>query len=90
MGRRYDLGTVGVAAEEWAKLTGGKVEVTKVPFAERPIKFAGLIATQDSTVDLLYASGQFVQQFGDRLYENLSEDPYKTTLATSATICRQP
>lgn len=60
------------AAAEWAAKTGGKVNVTAVPFSERAIKFAGLISSRDSSIDLLYASGAFVAQFGDKLYEDLS------------------
>lgn len=59
------------AAVEWEKATGGKVVVTPVPFAERSIKFAGLVTAQDSSIDLLYAAGGFVGKFGDRLYEDL-------------------
>ena len=61
------------AATEWGKLTGGTAVVTVVPFAERALKFAGLIAGQDSSIDLLYISGQFAGQFGDRLYDDLSD-----------------
>jgi multiple sugar transport system substrate-binding protein len=62
------------AGEEWSALTGGKVVVTPVPFAERALKFAGLVAAQDPSVDLLYISGQFAGQFGDALYMAL-DDP---------------
>lgn len=61
------------AAVAWQEATGGEVVVTPVPFAERGIKFAGLVSAQDASVDLLYASGDFVGRFGDRLYENLSD-----------------
>jgi ABC-type glycerol-3-phosphate transport system substrate-binding protein len=60
------------AAAEWSAMTGGQVVVTVVPFGERALKFAGVISAQDPTVDLLYISGQFAGQFGDRLYEDLS------------------
>lgn len=59
------------AATQWEELTGGKVEVTPVPFAERAIKFAGLVTAQDPSIDLLYAAGSFVGRFGSRLYEDL-------------------
>ena len=61
------------AAKEWGALTGGTAVVTLVPGAERALKFAGLIAAQDASIDLLYASDQFVHQFGTRLYANLSD-----------------
>ncbi|CAN5621221.1 sugar ABC transporter substrate-binding protein [soil metagenome] len=61
------------AAAEWAELTGGSVQVEVIPFAERSIKFAGLIAGQDSSIDVLYIYSDFAGRFGDRLYENLSD-----------------
>jgi ABC-type glycerol-3-phosphate transport system substrate-binding protein len=61
------------AAAEWSALTGGTAVVTVVPFGERALKFAGVIAAQDPAVDLLYAGGQFAAQFGDRLYLDLSD-----------------
>jgi multiple sugar transport system substrate-binding protein len=69
-------GPAKAAAEEWSTETGGTVVVTAIPFAERSIKFAGLISAQDASVDLLYAAGSFVGRFGDRLYENLSDSKY--------------
>ena len=74
-----------IAADGWKQLTGGTVNVEVIPFAERAIKFAGLIAGQDASVDLLYAYSGFVGQFGDRLYENLSEPPY-SAIDTSAFV----
>lgn len=59
------------AAEKWKAATGGTAVVTVVPFAERALKFAGLISAQDPSIDLLYISGQFAGQFGDRLYDDL-------------------
>jgi ABC-type glycerol-3-phosphate transport system substrate-binding protein len=68
-------GTTGPPAEkaaaDWEAATGGKAVITVVPFAERALKFAGLISSQDSTVDGLYISGDFAGRFGDRLYEDL-------------------
>jgi ABC-type glycerol-3-phosphate transport system substrate-binding protein len=59
------------AAVGWEKATGGKVVVTPVPFAERSIKFAGLISGQDPSIDLVYAGGAFVGKFGTKLYDDL-------------------
>lgn len=59
------------AAAEWEAATGGKAVITVVPFAERALKFAGLISAQDPAVDVLYISGQFAGQFGDRLYDDI-------------------
>ena len=73
-------GTTGPVSQRYAagfeELTGAKVEVTIVPFAERAIKFAGLVASQDGTIDVLYGAGSFVGQFGDRLYDNLDDPAY--------------
>ena len=66
-------GPAEAAGAEWAKLTGGTVQVEVIPFAERSIKFAGLIAGQDPSIDLLYIYSDFAGRFGDRLYENLSD-----------------
>ena len=63
-------GTVGPPAEKaaagWKAATGGTAVITVVPFAERALKFAGLISAQDPSVDLLYVSGDFAGRFGDR------------------------
>ena len=59
-------------ATEWEAETKGVVKREVIPGAERAIKFAGLIATQDPSVDILYGWTQFIGQFGDRLYEDLT------------------
>ena len=71
-------GPAEAAAADWEALTGGKVVVTLVPFAERALKFAGVISAQDAAVDLLYISGDFAGRFGDRLYDPITVDssPY--------------
>jgi len=70
-------GTTGGPAEqaavEFGELTGAEVLVERVPFEERALRFAGLIAGQDGSVDILTNNGQYAGQFGDRLYENLSD-----------------
>jgi ABC-type glycerol-3-phosphate transport system substrate-binding protein len=66
-------GPAEAAAAEWSARTGGDVVVTVVPFGERALKFAGVVAAQDPAVDLLYSSGQFATQFGDRLYVDLND-----------------
>jgi ABC-type glycerol-3-phosphate transport system substrate-binding protein len=89
------------AAKEWEKLTGGKVVVTEVPYDERSIKFAGLVSSQDSSIDLLYVSGEFVGRFGDRLYDGLNSSDYNIdtsiyvpatlpVLSNSGTLCGLP
>ena len=66
-------GPAQAAGEEWAALTGGTVQVEVIPFDERSLKFAGIIASQDPSIDLLYIYSDFAGRFGDRLYENLSD-----------------
>jgi multiple sugar transport system substrate-binding protein len=76
-------GTTGPPAEkaaaEWGAATGGKAVITVVPFAERALKFAGLISAQDPAVDVLYLSGDFAGRFGDRLYEDLDAQNVDTS-----------
>ncbi|MBX3029015.1 MAG: extracellular solute-binding protein [Chloroflexi bacterium] len=76
------------AAAEWSALTGGQVVVTVVPFGERALKFAGIVAAQDPSVDLLYSGGQFTAQFGDRLYVDLADPALAvdTSIYVPATI----
>ena len=59
-------------AAGWEALTGGKAVVTVVPYAERAIKFAGFVATQDGSMDLLYGDPAFTHRFGDRLFMDLN------------------
>jgi multiple sugar transport system substrate-binding protein len=57
-----------------------------VPGAERKIKFAGLIATADTAIDVLYGWTQFVAQFGDRLYVDLEGMGFDTSPFVPAII----
>lgn len=59
-------------AAGWAARTGGKAVVQVVPFAQRAIKFAGFVASQDGSMDLLYADPSFIGQFSSRLYMDLT------------------
>jgi ABC-type glycerol-3-phosphate transport system substrate-binding protein len=61
------------AAPMWAAATGGTAIPEVVPFAERAIRFAGLIVNNDPAFDLLYAAQSFVRRFGDRLYLPLAD-----------------
>lgn len=75
-------GPAEAAAADWEALTGGKVVVTTVPFAERALKFAGVISAQDQSVDLLYISGDFAGRFSDRLYDPITVDTSQYVPAT--------
>jgi ABC-type glycerol-3-phosphate transport system substrate-binding protein len=67
-----DLPAMTEYAAGWKALTGGEVNVAVVPFAERAIKFAGFIASQDGSMDLLYGGPAFVNKFGERLFMDLT------------------
>jgi ABC-type glycerol-3-phosphate transport system substrate-binding protein len=57
----------------WEDLTGGKVVVTNIPYAERRAKLAGIIATADPTYDLAYAYESWIPGFDERLYVDISD-----------------
>ena len=62
---------IDAVAGQFETASHAKVAREIVPGAERAIKFAGLIATGDTAIDILYGWTQFVGQFGDRLYSDL-------------------
>lgn len=72
-------------AAGWKALTGGEAVVTVVPYAERAIKFAGFIASQDGSMDLLYGGPAFVNKFGERLFMDLTGRVDTTDLLSSVT-----
>jgi len=57
----------------WEAKTGGKVVATLVPYAERALKFASDIVSQNPNFDLYFASKDFVAQFAERLYVPVSD-----------------
>jgi ABC-type glycerol-3-phosphate transport system substrate-binding protein len=59
--------------EAWAGATGGNNFFNNVPFDEKPVVLAGIIATQDSQWDVMYTYDKFMQQFGRALLIPLSE-----------------
>lgn len=59
------------AKASWEPRTGGKVEMTTLDFGDVPIKYAGVIASQDATVDVLYTYAGFMGQFGERIYDDI-------------------
>lgn len=69
----------------WKALTGGTAVVTVVPYAERAIKFAGFVATQDGSMDLLYGDPAFVGKFGERLFMDLTGKLDTSALLSSVT-----
>ena len=59
------------AKASWEPRTGGKVEISSLDFGDVPIKYAGVIASQDSSVDVVYTYAGFMGQFGERLYDDI-------------------
>jgi len=57
----------------WKAATGGDVSITNVPFGDRPAKIAGLIASKDSSFDLIYMYDGYMKRYGDRLLLDLTD-----------------
>jgi multiple sugar transport system substrate-binding protein len=74
------------AAKVWNQKTGGTAVVNEIPFSDRAVKYAGYIATQDSSVDVVYAYSGYIGQFGDRLYEDISHLAGDTSDFVQATL----
>ena len=55
------------------------------------MKFAGIIASQDSSFDVIYAYSGFIGQFGERLYEDITATAGDTSdfLAGPLTVMQQ-
>ena len=51
-----------------------------------PIKYAGVIATQDPSVDVLYTYAGFMGQFGDRIYDDIGSLVGDTSAYLPATL----
>ena len=64
----------GTAA--WKAATGGDATEDNVDFASKQIKQAGIIATQDSSYDMMYttASYGYIQKFAERLLLPVTSD----------------
>jgi ABC-type glycerol-3-phosphate transport system substrate-binding protein len=61
------------AITSWESRTGGKVNFTLVPFEEIAVKWAGYLAAEDDSVDVLYGLEQLVGQYGPQLYTDLTD-----------------
>jgi ABC-type glycerol-3-phosphate transport system substrate-binding protein len=77
---------IKAAIDSWSKRTGGNVQFTIIGFTDVPIKYAGYIAAQDSSVDVLYAADPFVGQFQDKLYLDITHQVGNTSVFLPATI----
>ncbi|HEX2681324.1 MAG TPA: extracellular solute-binding protein, partial [Candidatus Dormibacteraeota bacterium] len=62
-----------LAQTAWKTKTGGDVNITNVPFGDRPAKIAGLIASKDSSFDLIYMYDGYMKRYGDRLLLDLTD-----------------
>jgi len=65
----------GTAA--WKAATGGDTTSDNVDFASKQIKQAGVIATQDSSYDMMYTTAAYgyIPKFGPRLLLPVTSDP---------------
>ena len=63
----YSLPAEMTGLEVWKAATGGDAVFTNVPFDEKPLKLAGIIATQDPSWDLIYTYDIYMQKFGARM-----------------------
>src|SRR5688572_26655347 len=50
----YSIPAYQIGLDAWKAETGGDAVFTNIPFDEKPVKIAGMIATQDSSWDLQY------------------------------------
>ncbi len=77
---------IKAAIDSWSKRTGGKVQFTLLGFTDVPVKYAGYVASQDSSVDVLYAGDPFVGQFQDKLYLDITRQAGNTKVFLPGTI----
>jgi ABC-type glycerol-3-phosphate transport system substrate-binding protein len=63
----YSIPAFEIGLAHWKEETRGDATFENIPFDEKPIKIAGMIATQDSSWDLQYTYDIFMQRFGSRL-----------------------
>ena len=61
------------AITSWEARTGGKVNFTLVPFEEIAVKWAGYLASEDDSVDVLYGLEALVGQYGPQLYADMTD-----------------
>lgn len=68
-----DVQAATAAGKLWGAKTGATVTATVIPYAERATDYATMIVSQDPHWDVLFASVDFVSNFGDRIYEDLGD-----------------
>jgi ABC-type glycerol-3-phosphate transport system substrate-binding protein len=69
----YTIDYEKLANTAWQQKTGGQINITNVPFGDRPAKIAGLIASKDSSFDLIYMYDGYMKRYGDRLLLDLTD-----------------
>ena len=84
-----DTGMFKKAKADWEARTGGTVEFQVfTAFGDFDVKYAGYLASQDSSVDLLYTYEAFTQTYGERLYEDLSAQDTSDFVPGTVTTAR--
>jgi ABC-type glycerol-3-phosphate transport system substrate-binding protein len=68
-----DVQAAEAAGKLWGDRTGATVTATVIPYAERATDYATMIVSNDPHWDVLFASVDFVSNFGDRIYEDLGD-----------------
>jgi ABC-type glycerol-3-phosphate transport system substrate-binding protein len=74
-----DIEPAKAAGALWSAKTGGTVNAKVIPYAERATDYATMIVNKDPFYDVLFASSDFVSNFGDRLYADLGNLDGATT-----------
>jgi ABC-type glycerol-3-phosphate transport system substrate-binding protein len=68
-----DVQAATAAGKLWGAKTGATVNAVVVPYAERATDYATMIVSKDPHYDVLFASVDFVSNFGDRIYDDLGD-----------------
>lgn len=68
-----DVQAAEAAGKAWGAAVGATVTATVVPYAERATDYATMIVSKDPHYDVLFASVDFVSNFGSRIYEDLGD-----------------
>jgi ABC-type glycerol-3-phosphate transport system substrate-binding protein len=74
----YMIPWLDAGTAKWKAETGGDATEDNVTFAEKQIKQAGIIATQDSAWDMMYTTAAYgyIQKFAQRLLLPVTEDVF--------------
>jgi ABC-type glycerol-3-phosphate transport system substrate-binding protein len=74
----YMIPWLDAGTAKWKAETGGDATEDNVTFEEKQIKQAGIIATQDSSYDMMYTTSAYgyIQKFAERLLLPVTEDVF--------------